>query len=200
MSLIYTYDTETSGLPQFKLPSSDPSQPHLVDIAALLYTEDGTLVDSFEAIIRPDGWTIPDEVAAIHGITTEMAMDMGIPESEALDGFMAIHERASLRVAHNRQFDDRIMRIALMRYRDEEAAEQFKAATGFCTMSATRDIIKLPPTARMRGGFKPPKLSEAYKYFTGQDLEGAHRARADAEGCALIYFALQAQESALEVG
>lgn len=200
MSLIYTYDTETSGLPQFKLPSSDPSQPHLVDIAALLYTEDGTLVDSFEAIIRPDGWTIPDEVAAIHGITTEMAMDMGIPESEALDGFMAIHERASLRVAHNRQFDDRIMRIALMRYRDEEAAEQFKAATGFCTMNATRDIIKLPPTARMRGGFKPPKLSEAYKYFTGQDLEGAHRARADAEGCALIYFALQAQESALEVG
>ena len=79
MSLIYTFDTETTGLPQFKLPSDDPSQPHLVDVAALLYDEDATLIDSFEAIIRPDGWVIPDEVAAIHGITTEMAMDLGIP-------------------------------------------------------------------------------------------------------------------------
>lgn len=194
MSLIYTFDTETTGLPQFKLPSDDAGQPHLVDIAALLYAEDGTQVDSFEAIIKPDGWVIPDEVAAIHGITTEMAHDLGIPESEALDGFMAIHERAGLRVAHNRQFDDRIMRIALMRYRGTEAADAFKAGEGFCTMNATRDIIKLPPTARMRGGYKPPKLSEAYKFFTGDDLVGAHRARADAEGCALIYFALQSEE------
>ncbi len=198
MSLIYFYDTETSGLPQFKLPSSDPSQPHLVDVAALLYSEDGTLVDSFEAIIRPDGWTIPDEVAAIHGITTEMAMDLGIPESEALDGFMAIHERAETRIAHNRPFDDRIMRIALMRYRDEEAAEAYKAAAGFCTMSATRDIVKCPPTAKMvKAGFtkyKNPTLAEAYKHFTGEDLEGAHRARADAEGCATVYFALNAEQ------
>lgn len=34
MSLVYFFDTETTGLPQFKLPSNDPSQPHLVDLAA----------------------------------------------------------------------------------------------------------------------------------------------------------------------
>lgn len=198
MSLVYFFDTETTGLPQFKLPSNDPSQPHLVDLAALLYSEDGTLVDSFEAIIRPDGWTIPDEVAAIHGITHEMAMDLGIPESEAIDGFMAIHERAELRIAHNRQFDDRIMRIALMRYRDEETAEAFKEAPGFCTCNASRDIVKCPPTEKMiRAGFtkyKNPTLAESYKFFTGDELQGAHRARADAEGCALIYFALNAEQ------
>lgn len=198
MSLIYFFDTETTGLPQFKLPSNDPIQPHLVDVAALLYDDAGTLVDSFETIIRPDGWVIPDEVAAIHGITTEMAMDLGMPESEALDGFMAIHERAGLRVAHNRQFDDRIMRIALMRYRGEDTAEAYKAGSGFCTMNATRDLVKCPPTEKMiRAGFtkyKNPTLAEAYRHFTGEDLQGAHRARADAEGCALIYFALQAEE------
>lgn len=198
MSFIYTYDTETTGLPQFKLPSNDPSQPHLVDIAALLYTEDGTLTDSFEAIIRPDGWVIPDEVAAIHGITTEMAMDVGIPESEALDGFMAIHEQAGMRIAHNRPFDDRIMRIALMRYRGEEAANAFKAGAGYCTCQASRDIVKCPPTAKMiKAGFtkyKNPTLAEAYRHFTGEELEGAHRAMADAKGCALIYFALTAEQ------
>lgn len=198
MSLIYTFDTETTGLPQFKLPSDDPSQPHLVDIAALLYDEDATLIDSFEAIIRPDGWVIPDEVAAIHGITTEMAMDLGIPESEALDGFMAIHEQASMRVAHNRPFDDRIMRIALKRYRGDEAADAFKAGTGYCTCQSSRDFVKCPPTEKMkRAGFtkyKNPNLSEAYRFFTGEELVGAHRAMADAKACALIYFALTAEE------
>ena len=51
--------------------------------------------DSFEAIIRPDGWTIPDEVAAIHGIASEMAIILIIYEAEALEGFIAIHERVA---------------------------------------------------------------------------------------------------------
>lgn len=112
--LICVFDTETTGFPNWKIPSDDPSQPHLVDICILAYDANGALVDSFEAMVRPDGWVIPAEVTAIHGITNEMAMDLGIPESEALDGFMAIHDRSGLRVAHN-IIDDRIMRIAIVK-------------------------------------------------------------------------------------
>ena len=61
--LICFFDTETTGLPLFKSPSDHPDQPHIVDICALLYTPDGVLVDSFEAMVRPDGWVIPNEVA-----------------------------------------------------------------------------------------------------------------------------------------
>lgn len=195
-NLLCFYDTETTGLPLFKQPSTDPSQPHLVDVAALLYDAEGNLVDSFEAIIKPDGWVIPEQAASVHGITTEMANDLGIPESEALEGFMAIHEKAGIRVAHNQAFDDRIMRIALLRFMNEEAADAYRGAAGFCTMKASRDIVKIPPTDRMvRAGFKHyknPTLAEAYKFFTGNELEGAHRAKADAEGCARVYFALEA--------
>ncbi|PHR17861.1 MAG: DNA polymerase III subunit epsilon [Sphingopyxis sp.] len=195
MPFINVFDTETTGLPLFKLPSDDEGQPHLVDIAALLYDDVGNLVDSFEAIIRPAGWVISEEVSAIHGITHEMAMDLGIPEADALDGFMAIHERADLRVAHNCSFDDRIMRIALKRYRDSEAADAFKAGEKYCTCINSRDLVKCPPTEKMkRAGFtkyKNPTLAEAYKFFTGEDLQGAHRAHADAKGCALVYFAMQ---------
>lgn len=194
--MLNIYDTETTGFPHFKLPSDDPSQPHLVDICALLYRPDGTLEDSFEAIIRPDGWVIPDEAAAIHGITQEMAMDLGIPEAEALDGFLAIHAKAELRVAHNCSFDDRIMRIALKRYHGDVAAQSFKIGPNFCTCEAAKPIVQLPPTERMlRAGFKTfkaPNLAEAYRFFTGEELVGAHRARADALACARIYFALQA--------
>lgn len=195
MSFINVFDTETTGLPLFKQPSGDPAQPHLVDIAALLYDDMGNLVDSFEAIIKPDGWVISEEAAAIHGITHEMAMELGIPEADALEGFLAIHSRADLRVAHNCSFDDRILRIALKRYRDDTQAEAFKAGPSYCTCKHSRDIVCIPPTAKMtRAGFtkfKNPNLAEAYEFFTGEKLEGAHRARPDAEGCARVYFAIQ---------
>ena len=195
MNLITPYDTETTGLPLFRNPSEDPRQPHLVDICILAFNDDGALVDSFEAMVRPDGWVIPAEVTAIHGITNEMAMDLGIPESEALDGFMAIHDRAGLRVAHNISFDDRIMRIALSRYRGKEAADAFKATPGYCTCQNSKNLVQCPPTAKMIAAgfgrqFKQPTVAEALRHFTGEELVGGHRARPDTEACARVYFAM----------
>ena len=200
MNHLNVFDTETTGFPLFKEPSEHPDQPHLVDIAALLYDDLGNLVDSFEAIIKPDGWVIPDAAAAVHGITTEMAHDLGIAEADAIEGFLAIHARAGLRVAHNLAFDDRILRIALMRYRGEEEANRFREGQGYCTCTNSTKLVQCPPTAKMiaagRGKqFKQPNLAEAYRFFTGEDLQGAHRAKADAEGCARVYFAMQALQS-----
>lgn len=193
--LIFFFDTETTGLPRFKDPSDDPRQPHLVDICGLLYTSAGELVDSFEAMVRPDGWEIPNEVAVIHGITTEMALEQGIPEAEAVAGFMNLFERAGLRVAHNINFDDRILRIALLRYMGAEEADKFKAGPGYCTCQNSKNIVKCPPTEKMiRAGFgnqyKAPTVAEALLHFTGEELVGGHRARPDTEACARIYFAM----------
>ncbi|WP_337058189.1 3'-5' exonuclease [Pseudomonas sp. USHLN015] len=192
---LYTFDTETNGLPDWKAPSEAPHQPHIVDIAACLYTPEGQLLDSFEALIRPDGWTIPDEVAAIHGITTERAMDEGIPEAEALEQFLAFHRRAEMRVAHNLSFDDRILRIALKRFHGDEVAEAFKGGNSYCTMRKSTDIVRLPPTAAMRAAkrfhFKSPTLGETYQHFFKEELVGAHRAMTDTKACARIYFAIQ---------
>ncbi len=199
--LICIFDTETTGLPAFKLPSDDPVQPHIVDICAMLYTPQGELVDSFEAMVRPDGWEIPNEVSVIHGITTEMALEQGIPEAQAIEGFMNIWRQTGLRVAHNVSFDDRILRIALMRFLGTEVADQFKAEPNYCTCNAAKPIVQCPPTEKMiAAGFsksyKPPTVAEALKFFTGEELIGGHRARPDTEACARVYFALQAYQSA----
>lgn len=110
-------------------------------------------------------------------------MDVGIPEAEALEGFLALYARAGIRAAHNATFDDRIVRIAMMRYRDEAAADVFKDATQkYCTCSQSRGPVGLK---------KLPTLAEAYKHFFGEDLVEQHRAMPDAQACSRIYFALQ---------
>lgn len=199
--LICIFDTETTGFPLFRDPSDDPRQPHIVDICALLYTPQGELVDSFEAMVRPDGWDIPNEVSVIHGITNELALEHGIPEHIAIEGFMNIWRQAGLRVAHNVSFDDRILRIGLMRFFGTEVADEYRAGDKFCTCQTTTNIVQCPPTAKMiaagRGKqYKQPTVAQALKFFTGEDLVGGHRARPDTEACARVYFALQAYQSA----
>ena len=66
------FDTETTGIPNWKIPSESEEQPHIVQIAAILCDSDTKEIkEEIELIVRPDGWVIPDEVAEINGITTE---------------------------------------------------------------------------------------------------------------------------------
>lgn len=100
------YDTETSGLPLFDQPSDDPRQPHIVQLAALLVdTETRKTVASINLIAEPDGWEIPDEVARIHGITTEYAKRVGLSEAFLVYCLWFLWERSDFRVAHNESFD-----------------------------------------------------------------------------------------------
>lgn len=199
MNLKFFYDTETTGLPDFKAPSESAHQPHIVQLAALLVDMDTReTIQSMDVIIRPGGWTIPDEVAAVHGITTQHALDVGIPESMAVSMFMELWSGRN-RVAHNQQFDARIVRIALMRYVDTEAADIWKEGAAECTAIMATPVCQLPPTAKMvRAGFnkfKTPNLGEAYRHFTGNELVNAHSAMADVMACRDVYFAIKgAQE------
>lgn len=91
MNTALFYDTETTGLPLFKEPSEHPDQPHIVQLAAILVDLDTRReIASMDVIVRPDGWTIPDDVAAIHGITTGHAMQVGVPEKLAVRMFMSL--------------------------------------------------------------------------------------------------------------
>lgn len=178
---VLIYDTETSGIPDYQSPSESEHQPHIVEIAGLLFTKQGKLVDYFTTLVKPEGWTTgPVEV---HGITQEMAEADGIPEAQALGRFLDFQARCGLRIAHNRSFDDRIIRIAMFRYVGEAAANTLKENTkGDCTMYTMKSVMKVK---------KLPKLSEAYKFVTGRELVEAHRALADALACAEVYFGNQ---------
>lgn len=102
------YDTETTGLPLFNDPSEDPRQPHLVQLAASLIDLDKReTIASMNVIVEPRGWVIPDDVAKIHGITTEHAAAFGVSEHLALMMFTDLWLRAQRRIAHNESQYDR---------------------------------------------------------------------------------------------
>ena len=193
--MILFLDTETTCLPDFKSPSDAAHQPHLCQLAMLLTDWTGNEMGRVNAIIRPEGWVIPDAVAAIHGITTERAMADGIPEAEAVAAFVRLREEAKLRVGHNVGFDDRIMRIAMMRHgQTRDQIEAMERGPKFCTMNASKHLVNIPPTDRMKAaGFhkpKPPKLTETYSHFFGREFDGAHDAMNDAMACRDVFFEL----------
>lgn len=205
MNLVLAYDTETTGLPDFKAPSEAAHQPHIVQLGALLIDLDSRkTIASMDVIVRPDGWTIPAEVATIHGITTEHAMDVGIPERTALEMFMALWGGRHL-LGHNESFDRRILRIAQHRFAasvNDEQRDSWKASKAHCTQLLSTPILKLPPTAKMRaaGRFhsKSANLGEAYEFFMGRKLEDAHSAMADCRAALDVFFAIQNQQQALQ--
>ncbi|AJG19025.1 3'-5' exonuclease [Cupriavidus basilensis] len=198
MTPILFYDTETSGLPQWSLPSEDPSQPHITQIAAELHDEDtGTTLAFMDLLIKPDGWTIPEELEALTGITNEKAVQFGVPIEKALALFLGLWRKADLRVAHNESFDMRMVRIEMMRQLDHDAPihEDWKTAPAFCTQSKSTKIINLPPTEKMlaagRRTPKSPNLGEAFRHFTGTELVGAHNAAVDLAACRTVYYGIK---------
>ncbi|WP_338618959.1 3'-5' exonuclease [Achromobacter sp. E1] len=195
-NLGFFYDTETTGLPLFNQPSEHPDQPHIVQLAAALVDLDTReTVASLDVVVRPEGWIIPDEVAAVHGITTEHAAAVGVPESLALSLFLELWGRRT-RIAHNEQFDARIIRIAQHRAGElQPELVAWKNGVAECTARKATPIVKCPPTAKMiaagRNHYKTANLGEAVQFFTGKPLVNAHSAMADVKGCMDVYFAIR---------
>lgn len=204
MSAILFYDSETDKLVDFKMPSDDPCQPHITELAAKLVDEETREVyASMSVLIRPEGWTVPADITELTGITNELLLARGVPIGFALEMFVQLWKNASKRVAHNESFDMRVLRTAFKRdevFQKEmvgevEFADHWKAAPAYCTQANSTKIVNLPPTAKMAAknmkGPKSPNLGEAYFHFTGRELAGAHRADADVDAAIAVYFGIK---------
>lgn len=191
MNLVY--DVETSGIPDWKKPSNDPSQPHIIQIAAILCDDAGIEIERMNVFIKPEGWELPPEITTLTGIMAEQLESQGIPIADAIEKFLALWRKAKLTIAHNDSFDRRVLRIEMARlFGNVDVLEQWKNFPAFCTMNYTKNIVKMPPTAKMEAAgfnsFKPPKLEEAYLFFFGKKPAVSHDAMADVESTLAIYF------------
>lgn len=197
MKKVTFYDVETTGLPVWKKPSEDPCQPHIVQISAIQCDFDTQeIIQRIDLIVKPEGWIIPEEVVRIHGITTEKAIEAGVAEGTVVSLLLSLC-KDSTRVAHNKTFDQRVVRIALKRMRNqftEKGIEEWaKKDDHLCTMQLSKPIMRLEPKGRF--GYKSPKLEEAYRFFTGKTLgDNAHSSIFDTAACMKVYFAIKRGE------
>jgi len=193
MGNILFFDVETSGLPPFgREDPIDQTIGRVCQLAAILTGPDGEHIEAMNHFIKPDGWVIPPETTAIHGITTEHCDQHGIPMIDALTRFNEMKEKATDRAAYNINFDKRLMA------REAEILGVPHSSEGIathCVMQMASPICKMAPTYKMlaanRKGFKSPKLQEAYTLIFGQPFDGAHDAMSDVIATIALFFKIK---------
>lgn len=195
--MILFFDTETTGFVDDRLPPDHPSQPYIVQLACQLYSDDGKATAGFSLIVNPGigEVSIPERASAVHGITEEVAVQLGVSTESALGLFTHLYQRSDLICAHNFKFDKAVIETAIARHYGRTMPLR---KPSFCTMEAASPIVNLPPTERMlAAGFtkpKPPKLEECIRHFFDEALDGAHDAMIDVAACARIYFHMKAMQ------
>lgn len=193
--LVLVYDCETTGLAH-GTDYTDPNMPFLASIAAILYDEEAhRIIASINSMIQPDGWTMPEEAGRVNGLTNEALQRLGVPAPALFPACIALMFKADLRVAHNVDFDSKVIAAALWRHVAKESSAEtahetvkaWLALPSYCTMQESKNFVK---ALDKRGRIKYPKLTEAYKFFFDKELDRAHSANADAVAALEIYLAL----------
>ena len=197
--IVMLFDSETSGLPDFKGPSEAPQQPHLTQFTAVMFDDEtGDELEYVDLIIRQE-WPVDPEAFAVHGITPEHSLEVGVPEHHAVQYFEAMIDAADRVAGFSIDFDLRILRIAMLRTGRAKGycdliAERLKAKK-FDVMRKCAALCKIPPTDKMmatgRKTFKQPSLVEAMQALFGEDMADAHDARGDVLATKKIYLHLK---------
>jgi len=157
--------------------------PRIIQFAFCVYDEKKQLIAEHCALIKPDGWTIPNEKFWIdNGFSQSRSEEFGLPIHCSLRDFISWINKSKYLIAHNIKFDYPITGAEMIRAK-MKADVKLKQ---ICTMDAGTDLCQLPG----RYGFKWPKLEELHKHLFGIGFEGAHDALNDVKACAKCFFEL----------
>lgn len=190
--MVLTFDTETNGLPKnwkAKVTEVD-AWPRLAQIAySTSDLKTGELFKGYQTLIKPDGWTIPTveelrksgskdpDFFVNNNMSTERCQDEGIEVYEALEIIRDDLFNSSVMVAHNMNFDEKILGAEFIRAKMKVG----RIVPRVCTKEVSTAYCKLPPYRY--GKYKWPTLMELYVKLFGKEFEGAHDAADDETAC-----------------
>ena len=186
------FDTETTGLPRsWSAPITDTDNwPRCIQIAWQLHDEMGNLIEHQDYLVKPDGFNIPYDAERIHGISTELAEEQGIPLIEVLEKFNIALSKTKYIVGQNVGFDVNIMGCEF--HRMNVGSDMSKMPVLDTCTETTAELLKLPGG---RGGrFKLPTLTELHEYLFNEPFAEAHNATADVEATTRCFLELIKRE------
>lgn len=156
------FDTETTGIPNNKLPADDPSQPRLAAITTFRCDESLHVLDTQSAYIKPVGWHMPPEMFQYNKITQEMLERLGEPLLPILERYVHLIDEGYAVAAFGAQFDTKIMRGELRRFGIDD---RFTVTPNLCIMRRCMGVV-----IKANGKKGMPKLDEAVDHFKLRDL------------------------------
>ena len=197
-------DTETTGLPLRGKPISNPDQPHITELGAILDVQ-GREALVINSLILPEQWPfrkdkfgqptdrLIDPIASeITGITEDMCYQKGLPIADAIEAYMIAAANADFIVAHNTAFDGPQMEMEYHRLQPNQPSISVHCGKPlFCTMKALTPVCRIPKKDQRNpsgNNWKWPKLEEAWFYFFKTPMEKAHSAIHDIRNTRTIFY------------
>jgi DNA polymerase-3 subunit epsilon len=189
------FDTETTDWWKFDLPPTDTSQPHMMQVAAVLESDEGRVVSAVSALVSQRDWPgqtrvrVDPRVVELCGVTDDMVDRFGHHPQSVWNTLARMVSQSREIVAHNIEFDIGVLRrtaVALGTPMLELPLHRF------CTMRESTDIVGI---RRQSGQLKWPKLAEAYAHFAQRPMSGAHDALSDVYACRAVFRGISRHRS-----
>lgn len=189
------FDTETTGLPKnWKASITDTDNwPRVTQLAWQVYDENGKLIREVCSLIKPDGWEIPKEDFFIeNNMSTERCEKEGVRLIDILEDFVEQVDNSDYLIAHNMNFDEKVIGCEMVRMKLSFREEPKK----LCTMQESTNYCKMKPFRY--GTYKWPSLLELHEKLFDEGFDGAHDALADVKACAKSFFELKKRKIMLK--
>jgi DNA polymerase III epsilon subunit-like protein len=175
------FDTETTGLLPKRITTLE-CIPHILQLSYIVYDSDTHVIESRSNYIRiPSDVVISQGSINVHGITRNKIDESGIEIQEALFYFSEHYKECDYIVAHNLDFDERMVNYECVRNNISPVIHKFDPRkTFYCTMKKGIDICKIEKESKNgRKYFKWPKLEELHSTLFNQSICNLHDAYHD---------------------
>jgi DNA polymerase-3 subunit alpha len=182
------FDTETTGLPKrWDAPITDTDNwPRCIQMAWQLHDALGNCIEHQDYLVQPDGFNIPYDAEKIHGISTELAQEQGVPLTTVLEKFNETLSKTKFIVGQNLKFDLNIMGAEFVRAAIANPLQELPVLDT-CT-EQTASLCQIP--GGRYGKFKLPTLTELHDYLFNVPFDEAHNATADVEATTRCFLEL----------
>lgn len=206
------FDVETTGL----IPKSSKvfvpkisDYPYILQFSFVLYDiNNKSIITKYNSYVNIEkNISISEEITNLTGITRDMCIQQGKPIIEILYEFYQAYIMCDGIVAHNMDFDEKMILIEIERNREtiinkippclslfNPMYEKFRGIERYCTMKSGTNIcnIIVETTIKEKPNKKWPKLIELYStLFNGEPIDGLHNSMVDVYACLRCYLKMR---------
>lgn len=184
------FDCETTGLPRHRKARLEDTYdwPFVVQLSWIVYDVSMNKLDKVrdEVVRLPPGLGICKESTKIHGITNKKMLADGVDIKSLLEEFINDVKRCKILIAHNIEFDRKVIIVEQIRNRIKEKEYlQNLRKKEYCTMKESISLCNIMIKDRFTGKMvkKFPKLSELHYHLFETVPLGLHNSLIDILVC-----------------